>query len=317
MTLSIISQAAACLRAGGIVAFPTETVYGLGADAANEAAIRRVFQVKERPYDHPLIVHISDVTQLAHWAREVPPAALKLAAAFWPGALTFVLPKKAHVLDCVTGGQDTVGLRMPNHPVALALLQAFGGGLVGPSANKFTHVSPTTAAAVHDELGEAVDIILEGGACDVGIESTILDLSGDVPLILRPGMVSPSAISAVLNQAVAVKDEKTATTRVAGMHPVHYAPTTATYLLEDTALPTLQTNQSPAVLLTHSHINTSSSSWTILSMPQEPVAYAHELYQTLRKVDKQGYRSIFIEALPFGAEWDAIRDRVKRATQVR
>jgi tRNA threonylcarbamoyl adenosine modification protein (Sua5/YciO/YrdC/YwlC family) len=187
--LAQIEAAAAILRQGGVVAFPTETVYGLGADASNPDAVRRIFQIKGRPADHPLIVHLSDKSQLGHWAREVPEAARLLAEHFWPGPLTLILSRNKHVSDAVTGGQDTVGLRVPGHPVALALLRAMGpaAALAAPSANRYGRISPTTAAHVREELGDSVDMILDGGPCEVGLESTIVSFTGDTATVLRPG----------------------------------------------------------------------------------------------------------------------------------
>jgi len=178
------------LRAGELVAFPTETVYGLGADASSAAAVKKIFAAKGRPASHPVIVHIADMSELKHWAAEVPRAAWLLAEKFWPGPLTMVLKRAAHVHDVISGGQNTVGLRVPSHPVAQQLLKAFGGGIAAPSANRFGKLSPTTAAHVREELGDAVRIVLDGGACEVGIESTIVDLSREPPAILRPGRVS-------------------------------------------------------------------------------------------------------------------------------
>ena len=186
-TPAAIAGAADRLRAGLLVAFPTETVYGLGADAGNPEAVRRIFVAKGRPADHPVIVHLDDAAEIAHWARSVPEAARRLAATFWPGPLTLILPRASHVSDIVTGGQDSVGLRVPSHPVARALLAAFGGGIAAPSANRFGRISPTTAAHVADDLGDAVASILDGGACDVGIESTIVAFRGETPILLRPG----------------------------------------------------------------------------------------------------------------------------------
>jgi tRNA threonylcarbamoyl adenosine modification protein (Sua5/YciO/YrdC/YwlC family) len=193
-----VVRAAALLRAGELVAFPTETVYGLGADASNPGAIARIFAAKGRPADHPLIVHLPDAGQLERWAVDIPEAAHGLAAAFWPGPLTLILRRHPSVSDAITGGQDTVGLRVPNHPLALQLLREFGGGVAAPSANRFGRISPTTAAHVRDELGAAVSMILDGGPCAVGIESTILDLSAGRARILRPGMLDAAAIAAVL-----------------------------------------------------------------------------------------------------------------------
>jgi len=190
--------AAAILQRGGVVAFPTETVYGLGADALNAAAVERIFTIKGRPTHHPLIVHLADAAQLHEWARDIPEIAYTLAAHFWPGALTLILKRAARVPDNVTGGQDTIGLRVPDHPVALELLQKFGGGIAAPSANRFGRISPTAQEHVRTELGSAVDMILDGGPCQVGLESTIVSLVGERPVILRPGGVSREALEAVL-----------------------------------------------------------------------------------------------------------------------
>jgi L-threonylcarbamoyladenylate synthase len=195
-----IERAVALLRAGELVAFPTETVYGLGADAANPAAVAKIFAAKGRPQDHPLIVHLDGAAQLDAWARDIPAYAFELAEAFWPGPLTLILKRQPGVPDAVTGGQDTVGLRVPGHPLALELLRAFGGGLAAPSANRFGRISPTTARHVREELGEAVAMVLDGGPCQVGIESTILDCTGGAPRILRPGMVGAPALGRVLGR---------------------------------------------------------------------------------------------------------------------
>ena len=193
-----IAHAAAVLKAGELVAFPTETVYGLGADASNADAVRKVFAAKGRPADHPLIVHIADAVQLSNWARDIPPTAHLLAKKFWPGPLTLVLQRNPQVPDAVTGGQDTVALRIPSHPVAQALLREFGGGIAAPSANRFGRVSATTAAHVHEEFGDSVACVLDGGAADVGIESTIVDCSRGAPALLRPGWITPQQLEAAL-----------------------------------------------------------------------------------------------------------------------
>lgn len=314
MTIDI-TQAIEVLRKGGLVALPTETVYGLGADAANETAIRKIFAAKERPYDHPLIVHLADVSQMSAWARDISPLALRAASAFWPGPLTLILKKQKHVLDVVTGGQDTVGLRIPRHPVAQALLKAFGGGVAAPSANKFTHISPTTAAAVREELGDKVDIILDGGDCEVGLESTILDLSGETPVILRPGMITAQVLTEVMGVPVLSRQDS-ATVRVPGMHHLHYAPTTKTVLMEAKDIRDfLQTNHSPLALITHSQFD--ANTWENVrhvQLSQQASAYAHDLYRTLRELDNQHFNIIVIEAVPESREWDAIRDRLKKAS---
>lgn len=306
-----INKAAAILRAGGLVAIPTETVYGLGADARNPDAIAKVFTAKQRPHSHPLIVHVVDFNQVGEWAREIPAAARQLAQAFWPGPLTLILKKRPEVLDIITGGQESIALRIPRHPVTLALLREFGGGLVAPSANRFTRVSPTTAEAVRAELGDKVDMILDGGACEVGLESTILDLSGTVPRILRPGMIGPEQLTAVLGTEVHVtRQDYPDEVRVPGMHHLHYSPVTRTELFTSTKIAAANL---PAVCLTYSGIKFADERVTVIQMPSSPDAYAQMLYATLRAQDEQQYQRILIEAVPDTAEWDAIRDRIMKA----
>jgi len=312
-----IKQAVAILRAGGLVAFPTETVYGLGADASNPAAVEQIFRVKGRPSHHPLIVHIAHVDMLFSWAREIPDAALTLAAAFWPGPLTILLKKQSHVLSQVTGGQDTIGLRIPAHPIAQALLNAFGGGLAAPSANQFTHISPTTTQAVREELGTKIEMILEGGECAVGLESTIIDLSQTKPVILRPGMITQEAIANVLKQPVTM--QQNTTVRVPGNHFVHYAPLTKTVLISTADLPqylqTLSKEQLPAALLTHNRHQHKirSDSIHVVTMSDQAERYAHDLYRKMREMDNLHYKLIIIEAVPDTLAWQAIRDRLMKA----
>ncbi|MBT2674046.1 threonylcarbamoyl-AMP synthase [Streptomyces sp. ISL-14] len=227
---SDIEKAAGVLRAGGLVAFPTETVYGLGANAEDPAAVARVFQVKGRPPSHPLIVHIGSAEHLADWVEDVPATAGLLAERFWPGPLTLVLRRGRRVPLEATGGLETVAVRVPGHPVALALLSAFGGGVAAPSANRFGSVSPTTADHVRAELGDAVDFVLDGGPCQVGVESTIVDATGDAPSVLRPGGVTREDIEAVLGCSIAVSS--TSRVRVPGQHPSHYAPRARVVLVE-------------------------------------------------------------------------------------
>lgn len=303
-----IQAAVAILRSGGLVGLPTETVYGLAADAGNEAAIARIFSAKGRPADHPLIVHLAGVAGLTQWAQYIPPAAFKLAEAFWPGPLTLILQKQPWVSSLLTAGQPTVGLRVPAHPVALAVLEAFGGGLAAPSANQFTHVSPTTAAAVSEELAGQVDLILEGGACEVGLESTILDLSGSQPTILRPGMLSREAIEAVLGVSVAVR--VASSVRVPGQHVVHYAPRTPCRLVNADAFASLPQH---AALITHRDSVVVPAGVRVFALSNNPAHYAHELYRVLRELDHQPFQAIAIEQVPGGIEWDAIRDRIHKA----
>jgi L-threonylcarbamoyladenylate synthase len=223
-----IARAADLLHAGDLVAFPTETVYGLGADATNAAAVAKIFAAKGRPADHPLIVHIPGVSHLGRWARDVPPQAYQLAAAFWPGPLTMILKRQPGVPDLVTGGQDTVGLRIPDHVVARQLLAAFAGGIAAPSANRFGHISPTTAAHVHEELGAAAAFVLDGGPCGIGIESTIVDLSRDRPAVLRPGAITREQLETALGIAPdeGAADNFPDAPRVSGSLAAHYAPIT-------------------------------------------------------------------------------------------
>lgn len=314
-----INQAVEILRAGGLVGMPTETVYGLAGDARNPEVVSKIFTAKQRPQTHPLIVHLADPDQLTEWAREIPDAAYRLALAFWPGPLTLILKKQPQVLDSVTGGQDSVGIRIPRHPMAQALLQAFGSGLVAPSANRFTRISPTTAEAVYAELGESVNMILEGGACEVGLESTIVDMSVEKPVILRPGMISAEQISEVVGFAVPVRrQDHPGATRAPGMHHLHYAPSTPVELQITVGCinraASLQHDEQPAVLLCHSDIDiTPSAGLQTIRMPANPADYAHELYQTLRAVDAGNFKRIIIEAVPDAAEWDAVRDRLQKA----
>lgn len=311
MTLNTaqIQSAVGILRAGGLVGLPTETVYGLAADASNEAAIARIFAAKGRPADHPLIVHLAGLAGLEQWAQDVPPAAFKLAEAFWPGPLTLILKKQPWVSDLLTAGQPTVGLRVPAHPVALAVLQAFGGGLAAPSANQFTHVSPTTSAAVLEELAGRVDLVLEGGACEVGLESTILDLSGESPTILRPGMLSQSSIEAVLGVPVVVR--KASSVRVPGQHKVHYAPQTPCRLINENEFLTLSEK---SALITHRDPVGVPAGVRVCALSSNPQHYAHELYRVLRELDHLSFQEIVIERVPAEAAWLAIHDRIQKAT---
>ncbi len=314
--LADMSRAAALLRAGELVAFPTETVYGLGADARNPLAIGKIFAAKGRPADHPLIVHLPEAAHLDRWAVDIPAAAGKLAAAFWPGPLTLILRRHPAVLDAVTGGQDTVGLRVPNHPLALQLLREFDGGVAAPSANRFGRVSPTTAAHVREELGDAVAMILDGGPCAVGIESTILDLSGSEPRILRPGMLDANAIGAVLGRPPMFGGQQNAP-RVSGSLEAHYAPRTRLQLvaaadLAATAREALDSGRRVAVLaaqpLAFSH-------GRLLCCPASTDAaqFAHDLYARLRELDAMACDVILVAAPPADERWRAVADRLRRA----
>src|SRR3990167_7877331 len=311
-----IENAVTILRKGGLVAFPTETVYGLGADASNAAALEKIFLVKGRPIEHPLIVHIASLELAAQWSVSISPLAERLAQAFWPGPLTLILRRAPHVLDRVTGGQDTIGLRVPRHPLAQKLLHAFGGGIAAPSANRFGHISPTTAGAVIEELGSVVDLVLEGGSCEVGLESTIVDMSTDMPVILRPGAITPADIEAVLHCAVATSRQDAP--RVSGMMQIHYAPQTRAQLISPHSLTLflqrVPTEDLPIACLARRHPVWQRDKLTWVIMPERPKDYAHELYRVLRYVDKSGFKRIVIEAVPEDPAWDAIRDRLQRAT---
>jgi L-threonylcarbamoyladenylate synthase len=317
---SDIERAAALLRAGGLVAFPTDTVYGLGADARNPAAVARIFAVKGRPQDHPVIVHIPSIDHLERWAREIPDWARKLARGFWPGPLTLILKRAAGVPDAVTGGQDTVGLRVPAHPVAQALLAAFCNlgegqrydGLAAPSANKFGRISPTTAAHVRADLGAEVEVILDGGACEVGIESTIVDCSRGHPALLRPGKITPEDIERVTGLAPRAADSEAP--RSSGALESHYAASHPLRLVAaERWQATLATERrARAVLALHEQpAGDTSAAW--IAMPRDPARYGHDLYDSLRRLDSSACELILVEAPPQGAQWDGIRDRLSRA----
>lgn len=313
-----IAQAVARLHAGELVGMPTETVYGLAADARNPEAVRRIFQAKGRPADHPLIVHLPDAAALPAWARDIPEAALVLARAFWPGPLTLILKRGEGVPLEVTGGQDTVGLRVPAHPVALHLLRLFGGGLAAPSANRFGRISPTTAAHVRDEFAEALPLVLEGGACQVGIESTILDLSGEWPRILRPGAISAEQIEQVIGQRPQGREADAANVpRVSGALAAHYAPRTpmkriATERLRD-FLNAYRHSGRYCAVLAHSQPPLADCPHRWCMLPADPAGYAHALYAALRDADTSGASLIVLEALPLTEDWTAVNDRLGRA----
>jgi L-threonylcarbamoyladenylate synthase len=306
---SEVRRAAQILRAGGLVAFPTETVYGLGADAANPAAIAKLYSVKRRPAEHPVIVHFQDAEKAFAWAREVPEAARKLAQKFWPGPLTLILKRAAAAKDFVTGGQDTVGLRVPSHPVAQQLLGEFGGAIAAPSANRFGLVSPTTAAHVREDLGRDVELVLEGGPSEVGIESTIVDLSGESAVLLRPGRISKEELQGLIGPV----GEKTATApRHSGGLERHYAPRTPAMLVPTHDLDReIAKGKDKVAVLAFSRPDERVDFW--LRMPRDAQAYAQKLYAALRELDTAGCERILVEAPPETADWAAVRDRLKRA----
>jgi L-threonylcarbamoyladenylate synthase len=305
-----IARAARILESGGLVAFPTETVYGLGADASSASAMAKLYAVKRRPADHPVIVHFASADAAFGWAHEVPESARKLAKAFWPGPLTLVLKRSQKARDFVTGGQDTVGLRLPSHPVARELLQLFGRGVAAPSANRFGLVSPTTAAHVRADLGADVDLVLEGGPAEVGIESTIVDLSGAAPVLLRPGRISRQELEQALGTSVL--DKGIASPRHSGGLERHYAPRTPARLVASYDLDKeIARLKERVAVLAFSRPDERVDFW--LRMPRGPHAYAQKLYAALRELDTAGCDEILIEAPPETPEWAAVGDRLKRA----
>ena len=305
-----MGDAAGVLLTGGLVAFPTETVYGLGADASNEKAVTRIYSVKGRPADHPLIVHVASMDGLGEWARDVPAYAISLARDFWPGPMTLVVHRSDLVGDFVTGGQDTVGVRVPNHPVALGLLEAFvkagGRGIAAPSANRFGNVSPTTAQAVAAELGDYLadaDQILDGGSCDVGVESTIIDCTGDAPKILRPGAITVEMIEQSTGLKVVASVEEPEI-RVSGSLDSHYAPV-ATVVLD----------QSPAAgqgFIAMADV-VAADGVVRLAAPTTHEEFAHILYAALRAADEQGLVTVVVQQPAGDGIAIAIRDRLMRA----
>jgi L-threonylcarbamoyladenylate synthase len=305
-----VRRAAQILARGGLVAFPTETVYGLGADASNAAAIARLYAVKGRPAGHPVIVHFASAEAAFTWASEVPAQAGALAARFWPGPLTLILKRSQKAKDFITGGQDNVGLRVPSHPVAQALLKEFKGAIAAPSANRFGRVSPTTAAHVRADLGSDVDLVLEGGVSEVGIESTIVDLSGAAPVLLRPGHVSKIELEKALGTTVSEKNS--VSPKHSGGLERHYAPRTPARLIPsydlDKEIGRLEKN---LAVLAFSRPDERVDYW--LRMPREPQAYAQKLYGALRELDTAGCDEILVESPPATPEWAAVRDRLQRA----
>ena len=313
-----LDRAVALLRAGELVAFPTETVYGLGADAGQPAAIAKIFAAKGRPADHPVIVHIPDVSHLPRWAIDIPTLAHQLAKAFWPGPLTLILKRQSRVSGALTGGQDTIGLRVPNHPIALGLLRAFDGGIAAPSANRFGRISPTTAAHVREELGGSVQLILDGGACEVGIESTIVDLTGERPQILRPGMISAEALSAVIGESLYAGTEvRQKSPRVSGSLEAHYAPRTPLQLCSASAIAEqireakLRGERIAVLAIDGESPHLENVLWQTAA-PDAPT-FAHDLYASLRQLDAAKCARIIVQQVPTDVAWQAIADRLQRA----
>lgn len=308
-----IQEAIRTLRKGGLVALPTETVYGLAADASNPEAIKKIFTAKQRPLGHPLIVHLGDVNQLIKWAIDIPDSAYQLASLFWPGPLTLILKKHPDVSPIITGNQDTIGIRIPSHPVTLAILREGQLAVAAPSANRHCHVSPTIAADVLEELGDQVDLIIDGGPCAVGLESTILNLISAQPEILRPGMITAAQLTEALHTPVAIK-EGDSRIRVSGSLKKHYSPQKPVFLLDqadDIELIALRHKKAAVMALTPSPTNWTGE-WEV--MPANPEDYARLVYGILRKLDRTDADVIFIIIPPTTPSWDAIHDRLKRAS---
>ena len=307
------------LRAGGLVAIPTETVYGLGADASNELAVRRIFAAKRRPSTHPLIVHVASAQAAHAWASSFSQHAQALAAAFWPGPLTLIVKRSSKASDAVTGGQDTVGLRVPAHELTLELLREFDGGIAAPSANRFGRVSPTTAQHVRDELGTEVDLVLDGGPCTVGVESTIIDVSGAAPRLLRPGGLALEAVEACLGVTVA-RAQAATDVRAPGMLESHYAPRAGLSLVEESALAdeaqARVASGAKLVVLARASV-TLPEGVTRLTVPHDEGGYARVLYAALREADAGGFDLILAAPPPDAGLGLAVRDRLTRAAAPR
>lgn len=312
-----VTQACAILRRGGVVALPTETVYGLAADATNAAAVEKIFRIKGRPATNPLIVHVADIATARRYATVWPEDAQKLAATLWPGPLTLVLPKHPSIVAQVTAGKATVGLRCPAHPLALAVLREFDGPLAAPSANRSNRVSPTTAEHVQHAFGKAVDLILDGGPCTVGIESTVLDLSHGPPTILRPGGITRQQIEAIIGKTE-IRTGHIASTIAAdspGQQTVHYSPHAPAYRFShqqwDAVLSLHPSKRCPVLAI---HLPEDLPAWLeVIKMPDSPQSYAQRLYDELHRADAGNPPCILIELPP--SEWLAITDRIMRATR--
>jgi L-threonylcarbamoyladenylate synthase len=319
-----IAAAVRLLEQGELVALPTETVYGLGADAENPQAIAKIYAAKGRPANHPVIVHVAAGADISYWVSDIPPQARQLIDAFWPGPLTLILKRAAHIPAAVSGGQDSIGVRCPSHPVAQALLQSFKGGkggIAAPSANKFGHVSPTSARHVRDEFGDGPDspvaAILDGGPSEVGIESTIVDLSRMAthgPVLLRPGHVSAADIGRVIG--VEPQQADAAAPRASGTLEAHYAPATPVALVEPAQLrQTVQqlAGRSRRIALIRYRADEFADVAAQLQLPAQPDGYAHDLYAALRTLDHAGADIILVEAPPADNAWQGINDRLRRA----
>ena len=311
-----IEEAVEALRAGELVVFPTETVYGLGANASNPVAVRKIFDVKGRPPDHPVIVHLDDPRYLHRWVASVPPVAEQLAHEFWPGPLTLILPKADNVNDIVTGGQDSIGIRVPSHPIAQQLLNAFGGGIAAPSANRYGRLSPTKPEHVRDELGNAVNVLLDGGDSPIGLESTIVSCLGNEARLLRPGFITRTQLERVIGP-LAVGGRAP---RAPGDRRLHYAPSTPLEIvpsdeLEVRAGEIVAREEKVAVLAMRPPLQTQRH-MTWINGGKKPEAYAHNLYNHLRTLDRTGCMRIFVQSVPQDEKWAAVLDRLQRASGV-
>jgi L-threonylcarbamoyladenylate synthase len=318
---SAVAQAAQTLARGELVAFPTETVYGLGADAGNDAAVAKIFAAKDRPSDHPLIVHVPDVAAADAFASSVPAFARKLMEAFWPGPLTLILHRRPGMAAAAAAGQDSVGVRCPAHPVAHALLVACAGlgvqGLAGPSANRFGRVSPTTAQHVESEFEGAIPV-LDGGPCHVGIESTIVDCTRGVPVLLRPGMITPAQVEQACGERLRMPGEMEGTApRASGTLESHYAPHAKVRLMDahalQAALDVLGSEAQDIAIYSRVILKTPSARVLRRRMPDDAAEAARQLFAVLREFDAQGVRLIWVESPPDGPEWAGVRDRLRRA----
>ena len=317
VTRTTAEQAAANIRAGELVAFPTETVYGLGADASNDVAVAKIFTAKGRPADHPLIVHIASTAQVSDYASSIPIFAQALIKAFWPGPLTVILPRKPGVANAAAGGQNSIGLRCPAHPLALKFLKQCATGVAGPSANKFGRISPTTAEHVAHEFGGEL-MVLDGGPCTVGIESSIVDCTRAQPVLLRPGILTREQLSAACGQPVLSFDNTASDApRAPGTLQSHYAPSAKVRLMSaiaiQTALDLLGADAAHIAVYARSIVRITSAKVLYRRMPDDALATAEQLFAVLRDFDAQRVKLIWIEPVPEAADWDGVRDRLTRA----
>jgi len=309
----LIEEAVEVLRAGKLVAFPTETVYGLGANASDPAAVRKIFDLKGRPPDHPVIVHLDNPRYLHRWVRELPPLAKALADEFWPGPLTLILPKAENVNDIVTGGQDSIGIRVPSHPMAQQLLNAFGGGIAAPSANRYGRLSPTRPEHVREEFGDEIELILDGGESLIGLESTIVSCLNNEARLLRPGFITRSQIEKIVGPLSTSAEVP----RSPGDRIMHYAPLTPLEVvsideLEMRAAEVIAQREKVAVLAMRPPLRTQRN-MTWINAGKKPDTYAHNLYNHLRTLDRAGCVKILVQDVPDEERWAAIRDRLRRA----